>query len=62
MRNFKIMEFHAQDVEWWDDMAIGDVPFIREGYITLPDKPGLGLELNEDVIRRHLRPGATFFE
>ena len=31
-------------------------------YITLPDKPGLGLTLNEDVARAHVRPDSTFFE
>jgi L-alanine-DL-glutamate epimerase-like enolase superfamily enzyme len=60
MRNFTIMEFHAQDVPWWDDLVSG--PLIVEGYITLPDKPGLGVALNEDVARAHLAEGSTFFE
>ena len=62
MRNFIILEFHAQDVPWWDDLVIGDQPLIRDGAITLPDKPGLGIELNEDVARSHLGKGTTFFE
>jgi hypothetical protein len=55
MRNFMILEFHAQDIEWWDDVAVGNAPFVQNGYITLPDKPGLGLELNEEVARAHRR-------
>ena len=36
-------------------------PFIDKGYITVPDSPGLGLELNEPVVKEHLRvPG--YFE
>lgn len=36
-------------------------PFIDKGYITVPDVPGLGIELNEPVIKEHLRfPG--YFE
>jgi L-alanine-DL-glutamate epimerase-like enolase superfamily enzyme len=62
MRNFLILEFHAQDVPWWDDLVIGDQPMIQDGYITLPDEPGLGIELNEDVARAHLGPSTTFFE
>jgi L-alanine-DL-glutamate epimerase-like enolase superfamily enzyme len=62
MRNFMIMEFHAQDIEWWNDLAIGEGHFIRDGYITLSDKPGLGLEVNEEVVRMYLKAGATCFE
>ncbi len=62
VRNFIIMEFHGQDVTWWDELAVGSAPWIQGGYITLPEKPGLGLELNEDVARAHLRPGTAFFE
>lgn len=61
MRNFAILEFHAQDVEWWNDLALGAGELIEGGYIRLPDKPGLGIALNEEVARRHLSPGATFF-
>jgi len=61
MRNFMIMEFHGQDVDWWDDLVVGD-PIIRNGYITLPDKPALGLTLNDGVARAHVRPDSTFFE
>jgi len=61
MRNFMILEFHAQDVPWWNDLVVGDQPLIQDGYVTLPDKPGLGVELNEDVARAHLEEGAAFF-
>jgi L-alanine-DL-glutamate epimerase-like enolase superfamily enzyme len=62
MRNFFIMEFHAQDVAWWDELVAGSGPLIQGGYITLPDGPGLGLALNEEVARAHLSAGSTFFE
>jgi L-alanine-DL-glutamate epimerase-like enolase superfamily enzyme len=63
VRNFMIMEFHGQDVTWWDDLAVGEgQPWIQSGYITVPEKPGLGLELNEDVVKAHLTPGTGFFE
>ncbi len=37
-------------------------PIINKGYITVPDKPELGITLNEDAVRRHLAPGTGFFE
>jgi L-alanine-DL-glutamate epimerase-like enolase superfamily enzyme len=61
MRNFTVMEFHAQDVPWWDDLVIGEQPIIQDGYIALPERPGLGIELNEDVACAHLAAGSTFF-
>ena len=62
LENFVSMENHAIDMPWWDDLVTGlPKPVIQKGYITAPDKPGLGIELNEPVIREHLRyPG--YFE
>jgi len=62
MRNFTVIEFHAQDVPWWDDLLIGSGPLIDDGFITLPGGPGLGVSLNEEVARAHLAEGATFFD
>jgi L-alanine-DL-glutamate epimerase-like enolase superfamily enzyme len=62
MRNFIVLEFHGQDVTWWNDLVEGNQPLIQNGYIILPDKPGLGITLNEDVARAHLQAGSTFFE
>jgi L-alanine-DL-glutamate epimerase-like enolase superfamily enzyme len=62
MRNFTVLEFHAQDVPWWDDLYLADAPLIQDGYITLPVTPGLGLELNEEVARAHLAADSSFFE
>ena len=31
------------------------------GFITVPDKPGLGITLNEDVVKAHLLPGTKYF-
>jgi L-alanine-DL-glutamate epimerase-like enolase superfamily enzyme len=62
MRNFIVLEFHGQDVTWWNDLVEGNQPLIQNGYITLPDKPGLGITLNEDVARAHLQASSTFFE
>ena len=33
-----------------------------DGYLEIANKPGLGIELNEDVCRAHLVPGSLYFE
>lgn len=61
--NFFALEYHASDVPFWDDLLVGvDGPLIRNGYIDVPEGPGLGVILNEDVARKYARPGEPFFE
>jgi L-alanine-DL-glutamate epimerase-like enolase superfamily enzyme len=61
--NFLACENHSLDVPWWGDLVEGiDKPVINKGWITVPDKPGLGITLNDDVVKQHLARGATFFE
>jgi L-alanine-DL-glutamate epimerase-like enolase superfamily enzyme len=56
MHNILAMEYHSIDISWWSDIVKGlQQPFIQDGYITVPDKPGLGIDdLNEEVIREHI--------
>ncbi|MGD9711868.1 MAG: mandelate racemase/muconate lactonizing enzyme family protein [Thermomicrobiales bacterium] len=60
MNNFLVIEFHAKDVEWWDDLVDGGA-VIQEGFIRLTDAPGHGLTLNEDVARKNLKEGSSYF-
>jgi gluconate/galactonate dehydratase len=54
--NFLALEFHSVDVPWWNDIANGlPKPLLQNGYIEVPDKPGLGIEsLNDDVLAEHI--------
>lgn len=56
--NFLALEYHSVDVPWWDDIANGlPKPLAKDGFINLPDTPGLGIEsLNDEVIAEHLHP------
>jgi L-alanine-DL-glutamate epimerase-like enolase superfamily enzyme len=56
------MECHAVDfLDWWQQLITGvSQPLIDKGYITVPDAPGLGVELNEPVVREHLRKPGYF--
>jgi len=60
--NFLALEFHASDVPFWNNLVEGlPKPIIQNGYIRVPDKPGLGITLNEDVARKYARKGEPFF-
>ncbi|MBN1400565.1 MAG: mandelate racemase/muconate lactonizing enzyme family protein [Anaerolineae bacterium] len=56
--NFLALEYHSNDVPWWDDLVTGPAkPIVDHGWITVPDAPGLGIEsLNDEVIAEHLDP------
>ncbi|WP_373551529.1 mandelate racemase/muconate lactonizing enzyme family protein [Haliscomenobacter sp.] len=53
--DFISMENHAVDTPWWGDLVTGvEKPIINKGEYTVPEKPGLGVELNEEVVKQHL--------
>ena len=61
--NFLALEFHASEVPFWSDLVEGlPKPIIQSGFIPVPEKPGLGVRLNEEVARRYARKGEPFFE
>ena len=60
MRNFRVHEL-ANWIDWWPDLVIHEGPIWENGYLTIQDKPGLGIEINEDVARAHLAPGETWW-
>jgi len=59
--NFMALEYHSVEVDWWDDIQVGlPTPIVKDGFITLSDKPGLGIDdLNDEVLMQHLQPGVT---
>jgi L-alanine-DL-glutamate epimerase-like enolase superfamily enzyme len=53
--NFLALENHSFDVPWWDDLVTGiEKPIVNQGFIRVPDAPGLGVTLNEEAVRQHL--------
>ena len=58
--NFMVLENHSVDNPWWDEMVTGlPNPIIQDGHINVPETPGLGIDLNEDIIREHLHRDET---
>ena len=65
MENFIALEMHSVDNPWWNDLVDlvgqeGDV--IKDGYVTVTDAPGLGLELNEEAIAENLAKASELGE
>jgi L-alanine-DL-glutamate epimerase-like enolase superfamily enzyme len=59
--NFVAMEWHSRDVPWWNEMAVrtaGNGPILEDGSVAVPEGPGLGVELNRDLVARHLTDGS----
>ena len=58
MHNVLAMELHSVDVPWWADLVKGlPSPLVENGFIKVPDGPGLGItELNEELIAEHINP------
>jgi len=54
--NFLVLENHSVDHPVWNELVVGlSNPIIRDGYIAVPEEPGLGFsDLNEDVVRAHI--------
>ncbi len=56
--NLKIMEYDVDDVPWRNDLFT-NVPSIEDGHLAVPDTPGWGCDVNEDVVREHPWPRAV---
>jgi len=46
---------------WMDQLLALDGPYIRDGFVEVTDKPGLGVELNPDIAKAHLSTGETWW-
>jgi L-alanine-DL-glutamate epimerase-like enolase superfamily enzyme len=64
--NFLALEHHSVDVPWWENLVkmTGKQPMITKGFANVPlDSPGLGIELNEEEVKKHLdRKAPAYFE
>jgi L-alanine-DL-glutamate epimerase-like enolase superfamily enzyme len=61
--NFIALEHHSIDVPWWESLVrtTAGNALVEKGFAVVPDSPGLGVELNDDVAKAHLRPNSSYF-
>ncbi|EJN61295.1 mandelate racemase/muconate lactonizing enzyme family protein [Halogranum rubrum] len=58
--NSLAVEYHSYQLGWWEDLVEEDV--IEDGYIEIPEKPGLGVTLDMDVVEEKMIDGETLFD
>jgi len=59
--SFVALENHALDLPFWKNLVTG-LPeiLIEDGYVRVPEKPGLGVDLNYEGIEENLRSPGLF--
>ena len=58
-QNFLALEHHSVDLPWWESLVktTDGRQLITKGFATVPlTAPGLGIELNEEEVKKHLHP------
>lgn len=58
-QNFLACEHHNIDVPWWESLVktTDGRELITKGFANVPlDAPGLGIELNDEEVKKHLHP------
>src|SRR5688572_4946687 len=65
-QNFLALEHHSVDLPWWESLVktTDGRKMITKGFANLPlTAPGLGIELNDEVVKQHLHPrDKSYFE
>ena len=65
-QNFLALEHHSIDLPWWEGLVktTDGRKLITKGFANLPlTAPGLGIELNDEVVKQHLHPSdKSYFE
>ena len=63
-RYFYIHPKTKHRIPLWNELVTGlPNPIIQNGYISVPEAPGLGIDLNTEVIKEHIDPNAPgYFE
>jgi L-alanine-DL-glutamate epimerase-like enolase superfamily enzyme len=60
--SFVALEHHGLDLPFWPGLVTGlPTDYLRDGYVTVPDAPGLGVDLNYPAIEEQLRTPGTMF-
>jgi L-alanine-DL-glutamate epimerase-like enolase superfamily enzyme len=61
IRDFLACETVTGQGTWMDQVLALDGPYIQNGFIRVNDRPGLGVDLNPDVVQAHLVPGERWW-
>jgi len=61
--NFMILEWQTyfDTNPMYKDLVTYDGPLVEKGFITVSEKPGIGVEINEEGMRKYATAGVPFF-
>jgi L-alanine-DL-glutamate epimerase-like enolase superfamily enzyme len=60
--NFMWLEHHAVDSPDFENLVTGiEKPLVKDGYVKVPEKPGIGVDLDEEVVKKYLVEGEELF-
>ncbi len=62
IRDYMACETVVGKGDWMDDVVVHDGPLVRDGFIEVPKKTGLGIELDADVVKAHLAEGESYWD
>jgi L-alanine-DL-glutamate epimerase-like enolase superfamily enzyme len=61
--SFVALEHHGLDLPFWSGLVTGlEDPLMVDGYVAVPNEPGLGVDLNYEGIEANLRAPSGLFE
>jgi galactonate dehydratase len=63
--NFMILEWqisYHKDPMWKEIVHFDGEEFVEDGFIKVLDKPGIGVDLNEEALKKYAAKGIPFFE
>jgi L-alanine-DL-glutamate epimerase-like enolase superfamily enzyme len=61
IRDYMSCETVTGEGGWMDQVLVLDGTYIKDGFIQVSAKPGLGITLNPDVVKAHLAAGETWW-
>jgi L-alanine-DL-glutamate epimerase-like enolase superfamily enzyme len=61
VRDYMACETITGTGDWMDKLLLLDGPYIKDGFVSVTDKPGLGVDLNPDVVKAHLAEGEQYW-
>jgi galactonate dehydratase len=61
--NFMILEWQTYfDTQpMWKEMVTYDGPWVEKGFIRVSEQPGIGVDINEEAMRKYAIQGVPFF-
>lgn len=59
--NFLMLESNQMVIPDWEG-AFAEMPIIKNSFLKVSEKPGIGLEVIEEGLRKNATPGIPFFE